>query len=109
VLVSLCLDPARSWPDLAALALRAETSGLQRVFLPDHFLPHHSFSSPPGPVHECWTTLSALASLTTRIGLGTLVLGGAYRHPAVVAPIAPRGASSSGRDPGGPGGATLRQ
>jgi alkanesulfonate monooxygenase SsuD/methylene tetrahydromethanopterin reductase-like flavin-dependent oxidoreductase (luciferase family) len=39
-------------------------------------------------VLESWTSLSALAVATTQIGLGTLVLGNAYRHPAVVANMA---------------------
>ena len=63
-------------------------SGLARIYVPDHFMPYHPASAAPGPVHECWTTLSALAVAVTRIGLGTLVLGNTYRHPAVVANMA---------------------
>jgi alkanesulfonate monooxygenase SsuD/methylene tetrahydromethanopterin reductase-like flavin-dependent oxidoreductase (luciferase family) len=37
---------------------------------------------------ECWTTLSALATQTTAIRVGSLVLGNTYRHPAVVANMA---------------------
>jgi alkanesulfonate monooxygenase SsuD/methylene tetrahydromethanopterin reductase-like flavin-dependent oxidoreductase (luciferase family) len=37
---------------------------------------------------ECWTTLSALATQTTTVRLGSLVLGNTYRHPAVVANMA---------------------
>jgi alkanesulfonate monooxygenase SsuD/methylene tetrahydromethanopterin reductase-like flavin-dependent oxidoreductase (luciferase family) len=39
-------------------------------------------------VYECWTTLGALAVATSRIGLGTLVLGNTYRHPALVVNMA---------------------
>jgi len=39
-------------------------------------------------VSECWTTLSALATLTSRVRLGSLVLGNTYRHPAIVANMA---------------------
>ena len=41
-----------------------------------------------GPVLEGWTVLTAVAARTTRIRLGTLVLGASYRHPAVVAKMA---------------------
>ena len=41
-----------------------------------------------GPIAEAWTTLTAVATFTTRIGVGTLVLGNTYRHPAVVANMA---------------------
>ena len=51
-------------------------------------MPYDPSAAVPGQVHECWTTLSALAAATTRIGLGTLVLGNTYRHPAVVANMA---------------------
>jgi alkanesulfonate monooxygenase SsuD/methylene tetrahydromethanopterin reductase-like flavin-dependent oxidoreductase (luciferase family) len=41
-----------------------------------------------GPMLECWTTLAAIATQTATIGLGSLVLGNTYRHPAVVANMA---------------------
>ena len=34
---------------------------------------------------ECLTLLGALGPLTSRFRLGSMVLGGTYRHPAVVA------------------------
>ncbi len=37
---------------------------------------------------ECWTVLAALATQTAAVSLGSLVLGNAYRHPAVVANMA---------------------
>jgi alkanesulfonate monooxygenase SsuD/methylene tetrahydromethanopterin reductase-like flavin-dependent oxidoreductase (luciferase family) len=39
-------------------------------------------------VLECWTVPAALASQTTAVRLGSLVLGNTYRHPAVVANMA---------------------
>lgn len=51
-------------------------------------MPYDEQVAVAGPVLESWTTLSALALVTSRIGLGTLVLGNAYRHPAVVANMA---------------------
>src|SRR3954454_19140956 len=73
---------------MRALACSAEEAGLARLYMPDHFMPYHETIAVSGPVHESWTSLSALAVATTQIGLGTLVLGNAYRHPAVVANMA---------------------
>lgn len=52
------------------------------MWLPDHLLglPH-----PETPVLEAWTTLSALAEGTERVGLGTLVLSATFRPPRVLA------------------------
>lgn len=88
MLVSLCIDPRRPWEEMRALASIAEEAGLARLYVPDHFMPYHDTIAVSGPVLESWTSLSALAVATTQIGLGTLVLGNAYRHPAVVANMA---------------------
>jgi F420-dependent oxidoreductase-like protein len=40
------------------------------------------------PILECWTTLAALSSLTTRIRLGTMVLCSSFRNPALLAKMA---------------------
>jgi len=87
--ISLCLDPGRAWPEVRALAQRVDDAGWHAVYLCDHFMPHDpNGSAPDGPVLECWTTLSALATQTTAVRLGSLVLGNTYRHPAVVANMA---------------------
>ena len=87
--LSVCLDPARPWADALALAQHAETVGLHGVWVCDHFMPYAGDGRPAaGPVLEGWTQLTAVAARTTRIRLGTLVLGASYRHPAVVAKMA---------------------
>jgi alkanesulfonate monooxygenase SsuD/methylene tetrahydromethanopterin reductase-like flavin-dependent oxidoreductase (luciferase family) len=88
VQLSLCLDPRRPWPDLRDLGRCAEEAGLARLYVPDHFMPYDERVAVAGPVLESWTSLNALALVTSRIGLGSLVLGNAYRHPAVVANMA---------------------
>jgi alkanesulfonate monooxygenase SsuD/methylene tetrahydromethanopterin reductase-like flavin-dependent oxidoreductase (luciferase family) len=40
------------------------------------------------PILECWTTLSALSSLTAKIRLGTMVLCTSFRNPALLAKMA---------------------
>jgi F420-dependent oxidoreductase-like protein len=84
----ICLDSRRPWDDLLRLARHADDANLARIYLADHFMPYDPATPVAGSVHECWTTLSALAVATSRIGLGTLVLGNTYRHPAVVANMA---------------------
>ncbi len=87
--VSLCLDPGRPWADFLQIARAAEDAGVHTLYVPDHFLPHENDGGvSDGPMLECWTLLSALAGHSRRARLGTLVLGGTYRHPAVVANMA---------------------
>jgi F420-dependent oxidoreductase-like protein len=40
------------------------------------------------PILECWTTLSALSAVTTRIRLGTMVSCNSFRNPALLAKMA---------------------
>src|SRR5215471_7466048 len=87
--MSLCVDPGRSWPQMLALAKRADSAGWHAVYVSDHFMPHDPAGRPvDGPVLECWTILAALATQTAAVRLGSLVLGNTYRHPAVVANMA---------------------
>jgi F420-dependent oxidoreductase-like protein len=87
--LSLCLDPGRPWSDAVALARLVEARGWYAVYQCDHFMPHDvEGRSVDGPVSECWTTLAALATVTSRVRLGSLVLGNTYRHPVVVANMA---------------------
>lgn len=81
------------WPNLSQpfeatleLALHAERTGYDGVWVADHFMPNQEDVSPP--VNEAWTTLGALAAAVPRIRIGTLVTGNTYRHPAVLAKMA---------------------
>jgi alkanesulfonate monooxygenase SsuD/methylene tetrahydromethanopterin reductase-like flavin-dependent oxidoreductase (luciferase family) len=76
--ISVCLDPARTWPDLRELASAADERGMYAVYVPDHFLGYR----------EAWTLLSAIAVSTERIRVGTLVLGVTHRHVAVLREMA---------------------
>jgi F420-dependent oxidoreductase-like protein len=74
---------------MLALAQVADHAGLETAYVADHFLPVGPVgAAAAGPILEAWTTLSALAVSTRQLRLGTLVLGNAYRHPAVVASMA---------------------
>jgi probable F420-dependent oxidoreductase len=82
-------------------ARRAEELGFDSVWVSDHFF--YSFArygADPEPIAslEPMTTLAALAPLTSRVRLGTLVLCTAFRHPSVVAKAAATiDAASGGR------------
>jgi alkanesulfonate monooxygenase SsuD/methylene tetrahydromethanopterin reductase-like flavin-dependent oxidoreductase (luciferase family) len=73
---------ATPWPELLGIARRAEAAGYDDVWASDHLL---GIPDPETPVLEAWTTLSALAGATERIGLGTLVLASTFRPPRVLA------------------------
>lgn len=67
------------------MAQRAEEVGFDSVWLSDHFLLYYRGPDvPPLGSWECWTTLSAIAAVTSRITLGSLVSSTSFRNPAVL-------------------------
>ncbi|MCS7096251.1 MAG: LLM class flavin-dependent oxidoreductase [Nitrososphaerota archaeon] len=72
----------RSFELLKEIVLECEKLGYHSVWIDDHLMYGDK------PVLECWTTLSALSTLTSRIRLGTMVLCNAFRNPAVMAKMA---------------------
>jgi F420-dependent oxidoreductase-like protein len=74
------------WADVLEVAIHAEATGWDGVYVADHFMGDGAgFGSPDTPTLEATACLGALATATTRVRLGTLVLGMTYRHPAVLA------------------------
>jgi F420-dependent oxidoreductase-like protein len=79
----------RSFDEILAVTRHCEVQGWHGVYLADHFMPDDPDGlSTGGPYLECLATMAALASATTRLRIGSLVLGNRYRHPAVVAKTA---------------------
>jgi F420-dependent oxidoreductase-like protein len=82
-------DPERPWSEVAEVAVHCEQQGWDGVYISDHFMPNRpGTETVDGPVLECWTTMAALAALTTRVRIASLVCGNTYRHPAVLAKMA---------------------
>ena len=84
--ISVILDNGRPWAEVRELAQAADELGAYAIYLCDHFMGHTDDDTVTDEgMLESMTLLAALAPLTTRSRLGPLVLGGTYRHPAVVA------------------------
>ena len=64
----------------------AEANGFHGVWYADHYMPNTgSEEIQPGEVHECWAMLPALAAVTERVRIGSLVSPTSVHHPAVLA------------------------
>jgi probable F420-dependent oxidoreductase len=72
---------------LAEVAVRAERLGFDSVWVSDHFystMERYGGGPEPYGTLDPLVTLAALAPLTERVRLGTLVLSAGFRHPAIV-------------------------
>ena len=74
------------YPEIRAVAIAAEASGLDSVWVYDHLL--FRFDGKTTGIHECWTILSAIAEATTRVELGILVMCTSFRNAALLAKMA---------------------
>jgi alkanesulfonate monooxygenase SsuD/methylene tetrahydromethanopterin reductase-like flavin-dependent oxidoreductase (luciferase family) len=71
-----------SWEDWLALARACEEHGVEALFRSDHYL---SGTDPGRTALDAWAIVPALAAVTERLELGTLVSPVTFRHPAVLA------------------------
>jgi alkanesulfonate monooxygenase SsuD/methylene tetrahydromethanopterin reductase-like flavin-dependent oxidoreductase (luciferase family) len=72
-----------SWEQWRALACVAEGAGLEGLFRSDHYL--SILRGAPAGSLDAWATLSALAAVTERIRLGTMVSPVTFRAASVLA------------------------
>ena len=72
-----------TWEQWRALAAACDEHGYEGLFRSDHYM-SVTGQTDRGSL-DAWTTLAALAAVTSRVRLGTLVSPATFRHPSVLA------------------------
>ncbi len=76
---------AKIFESLKQLVGDAEASEFDSLWLSDHLHQYRFVGRPEEPMLDSWTTLPALAALTSKIKLGAMVTANTTRHPSVLA------------------------
>jgi probable F420-dependent oxidoreductase len=86
--VKFSLWPRNDRPpaDLLQEVRAADNTGWHGVWYADHYMPNTSDGTPArGDAYEVWALLPALAAVTSRVRIGTLVSPTSVHHPALLA------------------------
>jgi alkanesulfonate monooxygenase SsuD/methylene tetrahydromethanopterin reductase-like flavin-dependent oxidoreductase (luciferase family) len=83
---SVWANSAHPWAEVRDFALFAESEGWDGFWYADHYMPNTVDGSPAaGNFNECFSVLSGLAAVTSRMRLGSLVTPTTMNHPALIA------------------------
>ncbi len=72
----------RSWDEVSAAARAFDECGFDSVWACDHI---YGVPTPKLPILEAWSLLAAVAAITQKVELGSLVTPPFFRNPAVLA------------------------
>jgi probable F420-dependent oxidoreductase len=72
----------RTWTDARDTAIELDRLGFDSVWVCDHL---YGVPMPNLPILEAWSELAAVAAITERVELGTLVTPPFFRNPAILA------------------------
>ena len=75
-----------TWEQWVSLAHACEEHGIEALFRSDHY--NGLMGDETRDATDAWAVISALAAVTSRLRLGTLVSPVTFRHPAVLAKMA---------------------
>jgi F420-dependent oxidoreductase-like protein len=78
------VPPERLFDRVVEMAQAAEAAGFDLLTVMDHFYQISIVGPETEPMLEAYSTLAALAQVTRRVRLGTLVSGVTYRNPALL-------------------------
>jgi len=79
-------NSSRPWNEVKSLVTKLEQQGWDGIWYADHYMPNtDDGATVGGDFHECFTVLTALAAVTSKVRLGSLVAPTTVHHPAVLA------------------------
>src|ERR1700716_1046314 len=75
-----------TWPQWVAIAEACEEHGIPALFRSDHYMNLDGQHPERGSL-AAWGTLCALAAVTSKLRLGTMVSPATFRHPSELAKL----------------------